>query len=128
MIRKIEGPNTSITVKYLIIGLLNTVFGYAILMIIYALVKDAFIASLSAGIVATLWSYTSYWVLLFRKTKYIKGLLRFVGTQSLIIVTSPVIVHTLIEYINLSIWLTGIIAAMYAVLISFFVNLRYVFK
>tara|TARA_B110000967_G_C18854663_1_gene546498 strand:+ start:991 stop:1389 length:399 start_codon:yes stop_codon:yes gene_type:complete len=113
-------------IKYVAVGGVNTIFGYAIYWILLQLNFNFLIASLVATIIGTIFNFFTFGRLVFKsKSKYLfyKFILAY-GFRYLLSVAGIAFLHSY----GLSYEIGGAIVIIFNALIGFFLNKNLVFK
>ena len=112
-------------IKYILVGILNTVFGYAVFaLLLYTGLHYALVCILST-IIGVLFNYKTYGKLVFnsKKNVLIKFVLTYVITTSLSILGLKIA-----NSYNINLYFAGFILTCLMAIISFILLKNYVFK
>ena len=124
--------NKSVFKGYLLIGIINTVFAYFSGIFIFNFFYPALEIqkiSILTSIFNITFSFLNYKLFLFKNFKnYISEYFKYLISNVLIILFSILTLYIFIEILNFSIYFAQLLIISLAVLISYFVNLNYIFK
>jgi putative flippase GtrA len=120
-------------IKYLLIGILNTIFSYFSGVFLFSLLYKeigAFFLTLITTIINILFTFINYKFFYFKTDKkfFFKELLKINFSYILIFLLNFILLWFLTDKINLTIYLTQIIIILINIIISIKLNFNYVFK
>jgi putative flippase GtrA len=120
-------------IKYLLIGILNTIFSYISGVFLFSLLYKeigAFFLTLITTIINILFTFINYKFFYFKTHKkfFFGELLKINLSYILIFLLNFILLWFLTDKINLTIYLTQIIIILINIIISIKLNFNYVFK
>jgi putative flippase GtrA len=120
-------------IKYLLIGILNTIFSYFSGVFLFSLLYKeigAFFLTLITTIINILFTFINYKFFYFKTDKkfFFKELLKINFSYILIFLLNFILLWFLTDKINLTIYITQIIIILINIIISIKLNFNYVFK
>lgn len=119
--------------KYILIGILNTIFGYfssVYLYVVFELIFIDYIIFIIAGILGIIFSYFTMSILVFERQLNelnFKSFLNYL-TSSIINLMFSVLLSTILIRLGLNIYLTQLIAAVFFITVQLILNLFFLSK
>lgn len=111
--------------RFLLIGVVNTVFGYSVFVFSLWLGMHYALAAAVATVLGVLFNFKSTGTLVFRSRQ--NGLLpRFIAVYGIIYVLNVVALGILLRY-GVPEWMGGLLLLLPSAVLSYFLNSRYVF-
>lgn len=118
--------------RYLLIGVINTVFGYLIsLAFYYSLNKkiNLVLILICTNIVTITFSFLSYKIYVFRtKGNWIKEYLRCYLVYGVTAILSSVFIWALVEKLNIRYWIAQGLSIVIIIITSYILHKNYTFK
>lgn len=119
-------------IRFLIVGLFNTIFGYVFSIVIYEIFKDylsLFIILLISHIITVTFSFFNYRLFVFKSKKsmlneYAKIHLVYISTFCI----NFLIVWVLYNYLLWTFWLSRLVSILVLICYNYFAHLRFTFK
>lgn len=119
-------------IRFLIIGFLNTIFGYLFSIVIYEIFKDhlsLFIILLISHIITVTFSFFNYRLFVFKSKKsmlneYVKIHLVYISSFCI----NFLIVWILYNHLLWTFWLSRLISILILICYNYFVHTRFTFK
>ena len=119
-------------IKYLIVGVANTIFGYTTGVLLYKLSNgylDIIIIGLVTNIVNVTISFIMYKLFVFKsKEMWVKEYVRFIGLNSLTALLSIILLWLFVKVLDINIEIAQALILMITIFISYFGNLLFAFK
>lgn len=112
--------------KYLIVGFLNTIFGYGVFSFLIYMNFHYSVAVFLATILGVLFNFKSYGKFVFENNSW-KNLWKFVVLYTILYLINIALIYILSKY-GLNIYLSGLLALIPIVLIGYIFNKRFVYE
>ncbi len=113
-------------VKFILVGVLNTAFGYLAFALLLFLGLHYSIAVVLSTIAGILFNFKTIGVLVFKNHNN-KLIFKFVAVYTLIC-TIGIIILRLAELVHINLYFAGLVSTVICALISFILNKNWVFK
>ena len=111
--------------KFILVGIINTLFGYSVFFLLILLKIPYPIAMLIATCVGIIFNFKTIGSLVFANTNY-KLLGKFLLVYGLVYITNIAIIKSLLLYIS-NVYFSGAIAIAITTIFSYFLNKKWVF-
>jgi putative flippase GtrA len=113
-------------VKFILVGILNTIFGYLCFALLLYVGLDYMLALLFATVIGVIFNFKSIGALVFNSHK--KSLIyRFIGSYSIIYIINVIGIKAF-SHVGLTPYISGAILILPMALLAFILNKRFVFK
>ncbi len=112
--------------KFILVGILNTLFGYLVFSLLISLGLHYYLAIFFASCLGTLFNFKTYGKLVFNNSKN-TALWKFIFVYAIMYLLNIVIVKSLL-YIDINIYIAGAIAIMITTICSYLLNKNWVFQ
>jgi putative flippase GtrA len=113
-------------IKYIVVGLINTLFNYSLYALLITLGFNYFMASLFATSIGIIFSYTTFGKIVFNNISQ-EGLYKFIFVYGIVFILQVFLIKEFIS-IGYSDYMAGLYAISISALISFVFNKFFVYK
>lgn len=114
-------------IKFIIIGMINTLFSYVFFVVIFWFIPNKEIALTLSFIVAILFNYFTVSSYVFKDNINWVKLILFFGVYLLLYVINLIHLYIFVDYLKYDVYIAQFITLFYLPVISFFLNNKYVF-
>jgi putative flippase GtrA len=119
-------------ISFLIIGFVNTIFGYLVAVILLYTLKDTFetfYISIASSLISIIFSFTTYNIFHFKNKKNtLVKLVRSIFVYATMIIFNAILLSIFIDMFNLNLFFSQFMIIVLSIIFLYFAHNRYTFK
>lgn len=114
-------------IKFILVGILNTIFSYLIFAAIFHLTNHKEITLTLSFIISIIFNYLMVSKFVFNDKKALEKLIKFFLVYILLYVINFIHLKVCVDIYNLNVYFAQFLTLLYLPILSFFINNKYVF-